>query len=74
MIAAANEYPAANLYIDYTRSLKAYNAVDFDDLILLPVLLFQQHPPFWKNGKTRSAICWSMNTRTPISPNTSWYA
>ncbi|MFZ2313467.1 MAG: DNA helicase Rep [Methylobacter sp.] len=51
-IAAANEYPAANLYIDYTRSLKAYNAVDFDDLILLPVLMFQKHPAIlekWQN-------------------------
>jgi ATP-dependent DNA helicase Rep len=36
-------YPAASLYRDYTRNLKAYNAVDFDDLILLPVLLLQQH-------------------------------
>jgi ATP-dependent DNA helicase Rep len=34
----------ANLYRDYNRCLKAYNAVDFDDLILLPVLLFKQHP------------------------------
>ncbi|NOT11991.1 MAG: DNA helicase Rep [Methylococcaceae bacterium] len=34
---------AANLYLAYNRSLKAYNAVDFDDLILLPVLLFQAH-------------------------------
>ncbi len=51
-IASANEYPAAHLYNDYTRSLKAYNAVDFDDLILLPVLLFQQHPAIlekWQN-------------------------
>ncbi|MDD4906166.1 MAG: UvrD-helicase domain-containing protein, partial [Methylobacter tundripaludum] len=51
-IATANEYPAAHLYVDYTRSLKAYNAVDFDDLILLPVLLFQQHPAIlekWQN-------------------------
>lgn len=43
---------AAKLYADYTRSLKAYNAVDFDDLILLPVLLFQQHPAVlekWQN-------------------------
>ncbi|MGZ4979773.1 MAG: UvrD-helicase domain-containing protein, partial [Methylobacter sp.] len=51
-IAKANEYPAAHLYVDYTRSLKAYNAVDFDDLILLPVLLFQQHPAIlekWQN-------------------------
>ncbi|CAA9891753.1 DNA helicase and single-stranded DNA-dependent ATPase [Candidatus Methylobacter favarea] len=51
-LAAAEQYPAAHLYADYTRSLKAYNAVDFDDLILLPVLLFQQHPPIlekWQN-------------------------
>jgi ATP-dependent DNA helicase Rep len=34
----------ASLYQDYNRCLKSYNAVDFDDLILLPVLLFQQHP------------------------------
>jgi ATP-dependent DNA helicase Rep len=38
------QQPAASLYHEYTRSLKAYNAVDLDDLILLPVLLFQQHP------------------------------
>ncbi len=46
------QYPSAILYEEYTRSLKAYNAVDFDDLILLPVLLFQQHPPIlekWQN-------------------------
>jgi ATP-dependent DNA helicase Rep len=43
---------AAHLYLNYNRSLKAYNAVDFDDLILLPVLLFQQHPAVlekWQN-------------------------
>jgi ATP-dependent DNA helicase Rep len=33
----------AQLYREYNRCLKSYNAVDFDDLILLPVLLFQQH-------------------------------
>lgn len=40
--ATAEELPAAGLFQEYTRHLKAYNAVDFDDLILLPVLLFQQ--------------------------------
>jgi len=43
---------SASIYADYTRSLKAYNAVDFDDLILLPVLLFQQFPEIlekWQN-------------------------
>ncbi|OOZ37316.1 DNA helicase Rep [Solemya velesiana gill symbiont] len=36
------EQRAALVYANYQRSLKAYNAVDFDDLILLPVQLFQQ--------------------------------
>ncbi len=42
----------ALIYADYTRSLKAYNAVDFDDLILMPVLIFQQFPEVlekWQN-------------------------
>ncbi|QWF70332.1 DNA helicase Rep [Methylomonas paludis] len=43
---------AAALYEHYNRSLKAYNAVDFDDLIWLPVVLFQQFPDIvekWRN-------------------------
>jgi len=50
--ATSEQHPATRLYDEYTRSLKAYNAVDFDDLILLPVLLFQQHPAIlekWQN-------------------------
>ncbi|MFK5951148.1 MAG: DNA helicase Rep [Methylococcales bacterium] len=42
----------ALLYADFNRNLKAYNAIDFDDLILLPVLIFQQHPKIlekWQN-------------------------
>ncbi|KXS36872.1 MAG: ATP-dependent DNA helicase Rep [Halomonadaceae bacterium T82-2] len=34
-----DEQYAARLYEAYNRHLKAYNAVDFDDLILLPVVL-----------------------------------
>ncbi|MDQ7090686.1 MAG: DNA helicase Rep [Methylococcales bacterium] len=37
-----SHHEAAVLYQTYNRHLKSYNAVDFDDLILLPVLLFQQ--------------------------------
>ncbi|MEH6822913.1 MAG: DNA helicase Rep [Motiliproteus sp.] len=37
-----NEELAARVYTSYNRSLRAYNAVDFDDLILIPTLLFQQ--------------------------------
>jgi ATP-dependent DNA helicase Rep len=42
----------ARIYSDFNRNLKAYNAVDFDDLILLPVLLFQHSPDIlekWQN-------------------------
>jgi ATP-dependent DNA helicase Rep len=34
----------AQAYRRYTRALKAYNALDFDDLILLPTLLFEESP------------------------------
>ncbi len=37
------ELAAARLYADYERALGAYQAVDFDDLIRLPVRLFAQH-------------------------------
>lgn len=42
----------AALYERYQRALKAYNAVDFDDLILLPARLFQDQPEVqekWQN-------------------------
>ncbi len=35
---------AVEIYEQYNRMLGAYNAVDFDDLIRLPTLLFMQHP------------------------------
>jgi ATP-dependent DNA helicase Rep len=37
------EARAARLYADYDRCLRAYNAVDFDDLILMPTLLFRDN-------------------------------
>jgi ATP-dependent DNA helicase Rep len=37
-------HAAAKVYQLYQQTLKAYQAVDFDDLIKLPVELFQQHP------------------------------
>ena len=43
---------AARLYPEYERTLRAYQAVDFDDLIALPVQLFEQHPEVlerWQN-------------------------
>ncbi|BCX89854.1 ATP-dependent DNA helicase Rep [Methylomarinovum tepidoasis] len=49
----AGDDPAALLYRDYQRCLKAYNAVDFDDLILLPVLLFQNRPEILEKWQAR---------------------
>ncbi|MEP0202900.1 MAG: DNA helicase Rep [Halioglobus sp.] len=34
----------AQAYLRYNRALRAYNALDFDDLILLPTILFEQSP------------------------------
>jgi ATP-dependent DNA helicase Rep len=43
---------AADIYAQYMRHMQSYNAVDFDDLILQPVLLFQAQPEVlekWRN-------------------------
>ncbi|MBF0220162.1 MAG: UvrD-helicase domain-containing protein, partial [Gammaproteobacteria bacterium] len=43
-VAASGEHPpVARLYSKYNQHLKAYNAVDFDDLIMLPLQLFRHH-------------------------------
>ena len=39
----AQEEFAARVYLRYVQALQAYNAVDFDDLILKPVILFREH-------------------------------
>ena len=46
------EQSAALLYAEYQRNLKAYNALDFDDLILQPVLALQDNQDVrqhWQN-------------------------
>ena len=46
------EIKHAMLYARYQRQLKAYNAFDFDDLILQPVILFERFPDVlqkWQN-------------------------
>jgi len=50
--ADAQTLAAVRLYGEYNRHLKTYNAVDFDDLIMLPVLLFRDQPEVlerWQN-------------------------
>lgn len=44
---------AARAYEAYDRHLRAYNAVDFDDLILLPVQLFSSHPDVLERWQRR---------------------
>jgi ATP-dependent DNA helicase Rep len=44
---------AAKVYNRYVEALQAYNAVDFDDLILKPVLLFKEHPEVLKKWQAR---------------------
>lgn len=40
---AGTQMSAAKVYPRYVEALKAYNAVDFDDLILKPVILFREN-------------------------------
>ncbi|PVZ63564.1 DNA helicase Rep [Pelagibaculum spongiae] len=43
---------AARLYKFYQRTMKAYNALDFDDLILMPLMLLKRDPEVrerWQN-------------------------
>lgn len=47
------EQTIAHIYQRYNQSLKAYNAVDFDDLILIPVTLFQTHDEILQHWQKR---------------------
>lgn len=49
---SGGEQAIALVYERYNKALQAYNAVDFDDLILIPASLFQNHPDVlekWQN-------------------------
>ncbi len=52
---AANdiEAQAARTYVDYERTLKAYQAVDFDDLIRLPALLLESNDEVASRWRSR---------------------
>jgi len=44
---------AAGLYVAYERTLRAYQAVDFDDLIRLPVRVFEEHDEVVERWRSR---------------------
>ena len=50
---SAGEQRIAQLYERYQRALRAYNAVDFDDLIMIPVLLFREYPQVHKKWQQK---------------------
>ena len=50
---SGHEVHAAKLYRAYQRQLKAYNAIDFDDLILLPLQLFKENPEILKKWQNK---------------------
>ncbi|MDO3378711.1 ATP-dependent helicase [Geoalkalibacter halelectricus] len=47
------EYMAAAVYPRYQKALKAFNAVDFDDLIMLVARLLQEHPAVLEKYRAR---------------------
>ncbi len=47
------EYMAAAVYPRYQKALKAFNAVDFDDLIMLTAKLLQEHPAVLEKYRQR---------------------
>ncbi|MGX2950043.1 DNA helicase Rep [Ursidibacter sp. B-7004-1] len=44
LVSSDRERVFSHFYQQYQNQLKAYNALDFDDLIMLPTLLFRQFP------------------------------
>ncbi len=47
------EQQVARIYTRYTERLKRNNALDFDDLLVKPIELFQQHPDILEHYQTR---------------------
>jgi len=61
---------AAEVFPRYDAALRAYNAVDFDDLLLLTLRLFRQHPEVLEQWRKRVATSSSMSFRTPMPCST----
>ncbi len=64
------ELEAATIYDLYQQRLTAFNAVDFDDLIRLPLRILEATPNAARPGASAFATCWWTNTRTPTTRST----
>ena len=62
------------VYSYYQKRLKAANALDFDDIIIFTVKIFQQYPDVLEKYRTVSATSWWTSIRTPTTPNFCWSA
>ena len=60
----------AKAYTTYQRRLREANALDFDDLIMLTVHLFQAFPDIRRTTAAGSGTCSSTSTRTPTTRST----
>ena len=63
---------AEHIQTRYESAMRACNAVDFDDLILLTLRLLPNIPHHSKVAVKNTAMCWWMNTRTLTPPNSGW--
>ena len=66
---AGGDYNAkriAGVYREYQKTLKANNALDFDDLIFKTVELLTVMRKCWKRIRSVSVILWSMSIRIRI--------
>jgi DNA helicase-2/ATP-dependent DNA helicase PcrA len=50
---ASNAGAYSDIYAEYNRSLKIFNAFDFDDLITVPIRLFEEHPAILAKYRAR---------------------
>ena len=62
----------AAVYKEYQAQLRKNNALDFDDLIMKTVELFQNCPRCWTVTRSVSAILWWTSIRTRIRPSSGW--
>ena len=62
----------AEFYAMYQKHMKAYNALDFDDLILIQPYYYVTTQKFVRGGSKKFNICWSMNTKIPMLANMNW--
>ena len=51
------------LYVQYQRRLRELNAVDFGDLILLVVELFQENARYFRNIRSGLSTYWLTNIK-----------